>query len=511
MTKFKLVPREPGKRPVGRPRKRAAATATTSSKCATSASGDSVVVQKQSQETQDELPQDTRKSDEQPPVAKKRGKYRSYSLGFKMSVVEEVHKCQESIADVAAKYGVPRTTILSWENQLRAQNTKVPKTVRGVHLHSGSGRLLSYPTDVDDEIAEWILVRRDAHLPVCRELVKVKARHLIKPHNTQFTASDGWLQKFMFRHGLSLRTCTSISLKLPAQLEKKVECFLNEVRVLRSVNNYPINLIINMDETPMFFDMVPEQTISKKGVKEVRVHSSGAQKKKLTVTLTCTGDGRMLPALVIFKGKRKLKFKTPEYVHVAVQKKGWMDSELMVRWLRGIVLPYTEKRKALLVIDSFSAHMTEEFIDEAKANNIDVAIIPGGCTSKIQPLDVCLNKPFKSVLRNKWLEYIESLVEHDPNPSRLITPTKQLCTEWIKAGLDLLKEKEEMVKKSFLVCGITNALDGSENDFIRCAKELPTLQVPYIDESNDDPFQDELEESDTAESESDSNAHSDCT
>ena len=98
----------------------------------------------------------------------------------------------------------------------------------------------------------------------------------------------------------------------------------------------------------------------------------------------------MLPVLAIFKGKRKLKFKPPEYVHVAVQKKGWMDSELMVWWLRGIVLPYTQKRKALLVIDSFSSHVTEEFIDEAKANNIDVAIIPGGCTSKIQPLDMCL-------------------------------------------------------------------------------------------------------------------------
>ena len=52
-----------------------------------------------------------------------------------------------------------------------------------------------------------------------------------------------------------------------------------------------------------------------------------------------------------------------------------------------------------------------------------------------------------------------------------------------------------MVKKSFLVFGITNALEGSENGFIRCAKELPTLQVPYIDDSNDGPFQDELEES----------------
>ena len=141
-------------------------------------------------------------------------------------------------------------------------------------------------------------------------------------------------------------------------------------------------------------------------------------------------------------------------------------------------MPYAQKRKALLVIDSFSAHTTCEFVDESNASNIDIAIIPGGCTSQIQPLNVCLNKPFKSILRKKLLEYVQSLVDHDPNPSKLTTPSKQMCTKWIKAGLEYFKEREGMVKKSFLVCGITNALIGSENGFIHCVKELPDLQVP---------------------------------
>ncbi len=96
-------------------------------------------------------------------------------------------------------------------------------------------------------------------------------------------------------------------------------------------------------------------------------------------------------------------------------------------------------------------------------------------------------------------------VDSDPNPLKLKTPSKQICAQWIKDGLEYFKEKEAMVKKSFLICGITNDLDGSENSFINCAKELPTLQVPYIDESNDDPFQ----ESDSDESECSSNDESD--
>ena len=47
-----------------------------------------------------------------------------------------------------------------------------------------------------------------------------------------------------------------------------------------------------------------------------------------------------------------------------------------------------------------------------------------------------------------------------------------------------------MVKKSFLVCGITNDLEGSENHLIRCSRELAEIQLPYIQEDDDDPFQD---------------------
>ncbi len=94
------------------------------------------------------------------------------------------------------------------------------------------------------------------------------------------------------------------------------------------------------------------------------------------------------------------------------------------------------------------------------------------------------------------MEFIESLVETDPNPSKLATPSKELMCKWIKSGLDYFEDNQPMVKKSFLVCGITNALDGSENHFVHCSKELPDLQVPYVDEYTDDPFVSGGEESD---------------
>ena len=74
-------------------------------------------------------------------------------------------------------------------------------------------------------------------------------------------------------------------------------------------NQYSHDLIINMDETPMYFDMVPGHTVTKKGARLVQIRSS------------CAGNGNILPAVAIFKGKRKLKFQAPTEVQVTVQGK----------------------------------------------------------------------------------------------------------------------------------------------------------------------------------------------
>ena len=224
--------------------------------------------------------------------------------------------------------------------------------------------------------------------------------------------------------------------------------------------------------------------------------SSGAEKRRLTVALSCTGSGDRLPAFAIFKGKRKLKFIPPREMKIAVQKKAWMDSVLMLRWFKSIILPYTKGRRSLLVIDSFSAHENASFLELANANSVDVAIIPGGCTSKVQPLDVSINKPFTVAVKEKWVKYVNSLVDASANPTpqdKLKTADKPTIVTWIKEGLVYLKENKPVVTKSLLVCGITNDLHGSENHLIRCSEELPAIKLPYFQEEEDNPFLDDDE------------------
>ena len=110
------------------------------------------------------------------------------------------------------------------------------------------------------------------------------------------------------------------------------------------------------------------------------------------------------------------------------------------------------------MMDTFSAHCTDEIISLLSAHHSSVALIPGGCTSKLQPLDVSLNKPFKHVCRQEFQNYCRSqLSTISDSADRLKTASKQEICQWTIKAQNHLSAHPEMVIKSFKVTGISLA------------------------------------------------------
>ena len=117
----------------------------------------------------------------------------------------------------------------------------------------------------------------------------------------------------------------------------------------------------------------------------------------------------MLPSMLIFKGKTDKTIKKlgiPEGFIVKTQEKSWMDEGLMEVWVEGIWLKYVREVSkqlgfdhSLLTFDAFSAHKMDDVQSKLVENKTDILMIPPGCLSKWQPLEVCINKPFKAKLR----------------------------------------------------------------------------------------------------------------
>ena len=212
-----------------------------------------------------------------------------------------------------------------------------------------------------------------------------------------FKASRGWYEKWKRRHSVSMPTKTTLAQRLPANLEENIVRFHRFVIAARRRADYPLSRIYNMDETPMRFELPSNRTLEFSGSQTVPVKSCGAEKRSFTVVLAVATDGAKVPPKVIFKGIRTLRdLVVPHPLRVSFRKKGWMDEQGIREWIRQS-LPRAEC--SLLVWDSFRAHLTDSVKDDLKQRNIDVAVIPGGLTPVVQPLDKCLNKPFKDNVR----------------------------------------------------------------------------------------------------------------
>ena len=179
------------------------------------------------------------------------------------------------------------------------------------------------------------------------------------------------------------------------------------------------------------------------------------------MVLGISDSGEFLPTMIIFKGKRKLNLIHPDSVLVRVQEKAWMDERLMLEWLELCARPYTERKPTLLVLDSFRAHLTKDVNNSMKKLNISPAVIPGGCTSLLQPLDVSVNKPLKDHAKRLWLEYMCEMSTTD-TPTK--SPSKQQIVDWVVSAQRQVSG--DIIKKSFLVTGISNKQDGSEDHLI---------------------------------------------
>ena len=117
--------------------------------------------------------------------------------------------------------------------------------------------------------------------------------------------------------------------------------------------------------------------------------------------------------------------------------------------------------------------------DEMKAalsiNSTNLIMVPPGCTQKCQPLDVCINKPFKGVLRNCWKDYVADIVanlseeERNSEKFKLPSPSRQAIVNWVAENFSYLQSHLEMIEKSFSVCGITthNPQNVRNDQFLR--------------------------------------------
>jgi len=107
-------------------------------------------------------------------------------------------------------------------------------------------------------------------------MLRVKAKEL--DTNPKFKASLGWYSNKKRCHAISMRTKMTLAQHLPADMEDKIATFHRFMVRARRRCGYLLSHIINMDETPMRFELPATRTLEFTGNRTVPITSCGADK-----------------------------------------------------------------------------------------------------------------------------------------------------------------------------------------------------------------------------------------
>ena len=154
-----------------------------------------------------------------------------------------------------------------------------------------------------------------------------------------------------------------------------------------------------MNEISISFNLPNNTTVEQHSTKTISILSTEHECSNFTVILSYMADGTKLPSVIIFKLVNVPQEEFSDRVIVRTNSQGWMNENEMSQWVENV---WTQRArqgsnsKSLLVLDSFTAHKTNVIKCRFYEKNTDLAIILGWLTSRLQPLNISLNKSFKA-------------------------------------------------------------------------------------------------------------------
>lgn len=320
----------------------------------------------------------------------------------------------ESIKSIASYYGVGTSTVSDWKKNRKNIEDFCYKMISKDSLDNRCKAKKAKNETLDEALFVWFCAERGRGLPLSGPIIQQKALSLNKnlpDSDSNFTASQGWLDRWKKRHGIHQLTVTGESLSGNSEAADK---FKNEFENFVKKENLSAEQIYNADETGLFYRMLPSKTLAMK----IDDSAKGFKKSKdrLTIMACSNASGNhKFPLLLIGKSKnpRALKNVNRESLPVMYrsQKSAWMDSAIFKDWFFNCFVPgvtkYLKDRglpvKAVLLIDNAPTHPAAESLVKG---DITVKYLPPNVTSLIQPMDQGVLETIKRVYRRHMLGQI---------------------------------------------------------------------------------------------------------
>ena len=220
------------------------------------------------------------------------------------------------------------------------------------------------------------------------------------------------------------RRKTSSKLDIPDGARKEMEfLFLHDIVSKVEKYNIPSALIINIDQTPLKYVPVGNETLAARGEQSVTIEGS-ADKRSITGTFAISFNGDFLLMQLIYGGKPSQslpRFEFPRGFSLSTNPKHFSNTEESLKCLKEVVNPYVKhqrqllklstNQKALVIMDVFTGQMMTAVLEAFKEANVCIVNVPANMTKFYQPLDLMVNGYAKRFLKRKFNEWYSGQVK----------------------------------------------------------------------------------------------------
>ncbi|XP_043861430.1 pogo transposable element with ZNF domain isoform X10 [Dromiciops gliroides] len=324
------------------------------------------------------------------------------------------------------------------------------------------GKYLSL--EAEEKLAEWVLTQREQQLPVNEETLFQKATKIGRSLEGGFKISYEWAVRFMLRHHLTPHARRAVAHTLPKEVAENAGLFIEFVQRQIHTQDLPLSMIVAIDEISLFLDA---EVLSSDDRKENALQTVGTGEPWCDVVLSILADGSVLPTLVFYRGQVEQPTNVPESILLEAKESGYSDDEIMELWSSRVWQKHTacQRSKGMLVMDCHRTHLSEEVLSLLSSHSTLPAVVPAGCSSKIQPLDVCIKRTVKNFIHKKWKEQAREMADGTCDSDILL----QLVLCWLAEVLEVIGDCPELVQQSFLVASVLPGPDGTANSPTRNA------------------------------------------
>lgn len=327
-------------------------------------------------------------------MATQKRAHHALTLEKKMDIIVDFESGSYSKTALATKHGVPKsslTRILHDKDKLRDAFETSRFGPQRKRLRHGDHE------ELEKCLVLWLRRARSQSIPINGPLIRAKAEEFVLQLGIKdFLCSEGWLTRFKERNGLVFRTIAGEAAAADATACRDWRAG----RLPEIMRQFKDDDIYNVDETALFFKLLPSKSIAFKG----ELCTGGKlSKDRLTVLVGGNMSGSdKLKLLVIGKSKNPRCFKGIATLPVTYESnsKAWMTQAIFSKWLHNEDARFSrQNKKVLFLVDNCPGHGTVTGL-----KSIQLEFLPANTTALLQPMDQGVIQALKSRFRKGLLQ-----------------------------------------------------------------------------------------------------------